>query len=59
MEIGCAFTFIDPQQNSLFHQSPAKKIHILEITCKEILYIGYQLWGEKKNQFYQLGMKLA
>ena len=60
MEIGCAWTFIDPPQNCLCHQSPAKKMHILEITGKEILYIGYQLRGEKESVLsikYEISMK--
>ena len=37
------FDFTDPPQNRcLFHQSPAKIVHILEIACKETVYIRYQ-----------------
>ena len=47
--------FIDPPQNHcLFHQSSAKIVHILEITYKEIIYIGYMSWG-KNDKFCQLG----
>ena len=39
--------FIDPLQNHcFFHQSPAKIMHILEITFKEIMYIQYQTWED-------------
>ena len=40
--------FIEPPQNHcLFHQSPVKVVHILEITHKEIVYIWYQSWENK------------
>ena len=52
------FNFIYPLQNlCLFYQSPAKVVHILKITYKEIMHIRYQLG--KLNKFYQLGVKLA
>ena len=52
--------FMDPLQNHfLFHQSPVQIVHILEITSKVVVCIGYQSWRENKNIFYQLGMKLA
>ena len=35
--------FMNPSQNlCLFQKSPINILHILEITCKEIVYIGYQ-----------------
>ena len=50
--------FINPQQNHcLFYQSPANIMHILEITCKEIVYIGYQSW--EGMYIYLLGMKFT
>ena len=37
--------FIDPLQKSFsFHYSSAKIVHILKITCKEVVYIRYQSW---------------
>ena len=52
--------FMDPQQSlCLFNQSPANIMHILEITCKKIVYIaGYQS-RKKQNKFYHLDGKLA
>ena len=41
--------FIDPLQNCFFHPSPTKIVHILEITCKEIVYIGYQSWEDASS----------
>ena len=56
LEIMSCFDFIKSLQNHcLFHQSPAKMVHILEISYKEIVYVGYQSWG-KNNQ---LGVNLA
>ena len=53
--------FIDPLQNHcLLFQSPAKIVHIIEITCKEIMFIECQSWGGgDKNIFYQLGVKFG
>ena len=37
------FDFVNhPQSHSLFYQSHANVVHILKVTCKEIVYIaGY------------------
>ena len=44
--------FIDLLQNHcLFYQSPANITHILEISCKEIVYIRYQSKKKKENKF--------
>ena len=47
--------FTDPlQSHCLFHQSPAKVVHILEITCKRNrTYMGYisHLGGGNKINF--------
>ena len=55
--------FIDPPQNHyLFHQSPAKVGHILEITCKRNHVYGISVMegeGGSENKFYSLGEKLA
>ena len=51
--------FIEPLQNHcLFRQSSAKIVHILEITCKESIYIEYQSWG-KKDMCVSLGCEIS
>ena len=52
--------FIDPLRNhSLFHLVPAKIMHILEITCKKIVY-WISIMGEKRNKikFYTVGCEI-
>ena len=51
--------FIGPLQNHcLFYQSLAKIVCILEFTCKEIAYIGYQSWGGKKSVGCELNINM-
>ena len=61
LKIMLCLDFIDPPENHyLFHQSLADVVYILKITCKKILYIGYQSWRKKKLSFeYKISMNTS